>query len=84
MIRRLEDSSRQLFGGAVGFACPSGVCAFALADHFVAVQAGGMWCTAGARLGPDSDPTALPAAARATAAPLLAAIAEAQLRAKSH
>lgn len=74
LTRRVEEQSRQYFGGAVGYLCPGGDAAFVLADRLVTVIDGQATITAGAVVDPDTDPASVAAAARAQAAPLLAAL----------
>jgi anthranilate/para-aminobenzoate synthase component I len=79
LIRRLEDNSRQLWGGAVGYLCPGGEAAFVLADEVISAMGGNYWCTVGATLTADTDGMSIPAAARQAARRSLAAIRAAQL-----
>ncbi|MBW2459932.1 MAG: chorismate-binding protein, partial [Deltaproteobacteria bacterium] len=79
LIRRLEDTSRQIWGGAVGYLCPGGEAAFMLADELIMAAADHFWCTAGAALEAETDALALPAAVRRSARLPLAAIRAAQL-----
>jgi anthranilate/para-aminobenzoate synthase component I len=78
LVRRLEEQSRQLWGGAVGYLCPGGEAAFLLADRLVTVIEGQAVVTVGAAVDADTDPASVPRAARAAAAPLLAALRSAQ------
>jgi anthranilate/para-aminobenzoate synthase component I len=74
LVRRLEEQSRQLWGGAVGYVCPGGEAAFLLADRLVTVIEGQAIVTVGASVDAATDPASVPRAARAKAAPLLAAL----------
>ena len=78
LLRRLEDHSRQLWGGAVGYLCPGGEAAMLLANRVVTVIDGHAAVTVGATVAADTDPAGAPAEARAQAAPLLAALRSAQ------
>lgn len=77
VIRRVEQDSRQVWGGAVGYQCPGGEGAFALADELVHVVDKTAIITVGLRLEEDTDVTAFPALARELARPRLLAIARA-------
>lgn len=79
-LRKLEEISRQLWGGAVGYVCPGGAAAFVLADEMAVAQVGQIFHTVGVRLDQSTDPTSVPDAARTAAAPGLAAIAAAMAR----
>ncbi len=79
LIRRLEDNSRQAWGGAVGYLCPGGEAAFMLADQLIMATGGHFWCTSGATLKADTHALTLPAALRDNARVALAAIRAAQL-----
>jgi anthranilate/para-aminobenzoate synthase component I len=81
VTRRLEDQSRQQWGGAVGYWCPGGEAAFVLGDRLVAVSDGSFWCTASARVDADTDAERVPELARAAAGRELAALAAALVRA---
>jgi anthranilate/para-aminobenzoate synthase component I len=75
MLRRLEDQSRQSWGGAVGYLCPGGHAGFVLGDGLVSVQSGEASCTAAVRLDVATDPATLPDAARRALSAQLAAFA---------
>jgi anthranilate/para-aminobenzoate synthase component I len=75
LLSKLEDNSRQQWGGAVGYICPGGAAAFALADQLIVAQAGHLYHTVGVALSPDVDPTEVSARARTAASPVFRAIA---------
>ncbi|RLB62209.1 MAG: hypothetical protein DRI90_09575 [Deltaproteobacteria bacterium] len=82
LIRRLEDNSRQLWGGAVGYLCPGGDAGFVLADERITAMAGSFWCTVGAPIEANTDGASIPSTARQAARRRLAAIRAAQLATK--
>ncbi len=78
LIRRVEDSSRHLWGGAVGYFCPGGESQLVLADRTITAQSGNYWHTTGAELTEEGDAMEAPELARHAASQGLAAIAIAQ------
>jgi anthranilate/para-aminobenzoate synthase component I len=78
LIRRVEDASRHLWGGAVGYFCPGGEAQLLFADRVITAQSGSYWHTTGADLCEDTDPLEAPALARRAASSGLGAIACAQ------
>jgi anthranilate/para-aminobenzoate synthase component I len=78
LLLRVEDNSRGLWGGAVGYMCPGGESAFMRADQLITVQGGMYYVTAGGELGPDTDPASVHPQAREASAPCLAAVRAAQ------
>ncbi|MFP6684750.1 MAG: chorismate-binding protein, partial [Polyangiaceae bacterium] len=82
LIRRVEDSSRHLWGGAVGYFCPGGESQIVLADRTITAQSGNYWHTTGAELTEEGDAMEAPELARHAASQGLAAIAIAQAQPK--
>ena len=78
LIRQVEDGSRQLWGGAVGYMCPGDECGLVLADNLIIAQGGVYWCTTGVTTVADTDPGQAPALALESAQSRLAAIAAAE------
>jgi anthranilate/para-aminobenzoate synthase component I len=78
LIRRVEDSSRHLWGGAVGYFCPGGESQLVLADRVITAQSGNYWHTTGAELTEEGDAMEAPNLARQAANQGLEAIAIAQ------
>ncbi|MBI4702758.1 MAG: chorismate-binding protein [Deltaproteobacteria bacterium] len=78
LVRKLEDTSRELFGGAVGYLAPGPRAAFALCERAIVCCFGAFEHTVAVPVGPGTDPGAAPAACLAQARPVLAAIRAAQ------
>jgi anthranilate/para-aminobenzoate synthase component I len=78
VLKRLEDSSRELYGGAIGYLCPGGEAAFALADRVVMVLDRQASVVVGEPVTVASDPAGLPERLRERASPLLSAVRSAQ------
>lgn len=77
VIAKLEDQSRELFGGAIGYLAPGGVASGLLADDVLHVIDDFCVFSAGVALALDADPRAAIAASEARIAPALAAYARA-------
>lgn len=77
LLRQLEDSSRQTWGGAVGYLTPGGAASLVLADEVIVAQHNSFWCTVGAQLTEATDPLTAADLANASARRRLAAIAAA-------
>jgi anthranilate/para-aminobenzoate synthase component I len=78
LVRQLEETSRQAWGGGVGFVAPGGTASFVLGDEVVTAQHGSFWCTAGARVDAATDPLSVADETRRSALRRLSAIARAQ------
>lgn len=74
LLTKLEENSRQQWGGAVGYICPGGAAAFVLADQFMVAQAGRLYHTVGVPLSGDVDPTTVASRARTAAQTMLDAL----------
>lgn len=78
LIRRLEESTRGVYGGAVGYLCPGGEAAFALADHILVGQLGHLEHPVSVLVDEQVDASALAGRARAAATEGLRAMRAAQ------
>ncbi len=75
LLRQLEESSRQTWGGSVGFIAPGGAASFVLGDEMVTAQHGSFWCTAGAAVSEATSPLTVADVTRDSVAARLHAIA---------
>jgi anthranilate/para-aminobenzoate synthase component I len=78
VIRRLEDTSRELVGAMVGYVGPGAQGCFALAERVIAARSGGFELGYTVPLRADTDPGAAARAAHEAVGPELAAIRAAQ------
>jgi anthranilate/para-aminobenzoate synthase component I len=78
LLRQLEESSRQTWGGAVGYLCPGGASAFVLSDEILVAHGSSFYCTVGVSLRAGESPIGTHARARQAARGRLAALAAAQ------
>lgn len=78
LIRALEPSSRDLYGGAVGYISPDGDVDLALASRTIVLRSGELRTTAGASIVETSDPEAAARETRVRAREALAAMRAAQ------
>ncbi len=84
LSRQLEESSRQVWGGSVGFITPGGAASFLLGDEVVTAQHGSCWCTVGVPVSEATDPLAVVEVSLASVAARLHAIRVAQATAALH
>lgn len=78
LARRLEDSSRQFYGGAVGYSCPGGEAVFMLTERNVLCHSGMFEHAVPVPVKADSETDQLASGARERAQPALGAIHAAQ------
>ncbi len=78
LIRQVEDSSRQQWGGVVGYMCPGDECGLVLADNLIIAQGEFYWCTTGVTTVAETEPSDAPTLALESAKARLAAIAAAE------
>ena len=78
IVRRLEDTSREFVGAAVGYLGPGAVSCFVLAERAIAARGGSFELACTVPLGPATDPVAAARAARDAVGLELAAIRAAQ------
>jgi anthranilate/para-aminobenzoate synthase component I len=78
LLRKIEDSARPIWGGAVGYACPGGEAKYLLTDRAIYMEHDAYFVPCGAAVTKDvTDVAEVEAAMEAAAKPALAAIAAA-------